>query len=228
MLVDYHCEKGKRMKIQKFIRAMIFVLFVLGWTIFFLAAFSSVNADDNQGETGSVSGKIKVFRARHAGDVVVFLEGESLKKEYSSPEKHGVVDQKNLKFFPHVLPILKGTTVDFHNSDDVQHNIFSPGKTEKFNLGTWGLGGARSYAFNKPGEVIILCNVHSDMLAYIIILENPYFALTDTEGNFRIENIPAGTYTLETWHERMKSDPQEITIGKGDTKEINLELKKRK
>ena len=216
------------MKIQKIIRAIIFLLFVLGGTIFFLVAFSSVNGDDNQGETGSISGKIKVFRARHSGDVVVFLEGESLKKEYSPPEKHGVVDQKNLKFIPHVLPILKGTTVDFHNSDDVQHNILSPGKAEKFNLGTWGYGGVRDYTFNKPGEIVLLCNVHSDMLAYIIVLENPYFAITDAEGNFKIENIPPGTYTLETWHERLKSDPQEITLGKGDAKEINLELKKRK
>jgi hypothetical protein len=127
-----------------------------------------------------------------------------------------------------VLPILKGTTVDFLNSDDVQHNVFAPGKVEKFNLGTWGLGGVREYTFDKPGEVIILCNVHSEMVSYIIILENTYFAKTDKEGNFRIENIPPGTYVLKTWHEKMKSAPQEITVAQRETKEIPLELKKRK
>jgi hypothetical protein len=66
------------------------------------------------------------------------------------------------------------------------------------------------------------------MVAYIIILENPYFTKTDEKGNFRIENVPSGTYRLRTWHEKMMSDPQEITLAEGEEKEIHLELKKRK
>lgn len=179
-------------------------------------------------ETGTIAGTVKVSRARHSGDVVVYLEGESLKKEFSPPDKHAALDQKNLVFIPRVLPILKGTTVDFLNSDDVQHNVFAPGKAEKFNLGTWGLGGVKDYTFNKPGEVIILCNVHSEMVAYIVILENPYFAKSDEKGNFRIENVPPGTYLVKTWHEKMKAEPQEVKLAQGEVKEIRLELKKRK
>ncbi len=204
------------------------MLALLGWIFFILALSSPVNADENESETGTITGTVKVFRARHSGNVVVYLEGEDLKKEYPPPEEHTALDQKNLVFIPRVLPILKGTTVDFLNSDDVQHNVFAPGKVEKFNLGTWGLGGVRSYTFNKPGEVVILCNVHSEMVAYIVILESPYFATTDTDGNFKIENIPPGDYVLKTWHEKMKSPSQEITIAEGEAKEINLELKKRK
>ena len=127
-----------------------------------------------------------------------------------------------------MLPILKGTTVDFVNSDDVQHNIFSPGEAEKFSLGTYGLGVAKEFTFNKAGEVVLLCNVHSEMISFIIVLENPCFAKTDTKGNFRIENIPPGTYAVKTWHERLKSAPQQVTIAKGETKEIHLEIKSRK
>lgn len=179
------------------------------------------------GENGVLSGTVKVSRARNSADVVVYLEGESLKKAYPPPEKHGVVDQKDLIFIPRVLPILKGTTVDFLNSDTVKHNIYAPGKAEKFNLGTWSQGEIRKYTLNKLGEVVLLCNVHSEMLAYIIVLENPYYGRTDKKGNFKIENIPPGNYLVKTWHERMKADPQEITIAKGATKAIHLDLKKR-
>ena len=216
------------MKIQKIMKAIIFALFVMGGSFFTLTLFPNGSSGENESETGTITGAAKVFRARHSGDVVAYLEGASLKKEYPLFEKHSTLDQKNLVFIPRVLPILKGTTVDFQNSDDVQHNIFAPGKVEKFNLGTWGLGGVREYTFNKLGEVVILCNVHSEMVAYIIILENPYYAQTDEGGNFRIENVPPGTYTLKTWHEKMKSAPQEVTIAKGEIKEIHLELKKRK
>lgn len=216
------------MKIRKMMKAIMFLSSLLGWAFFILVLSSPVGANEGESETRTISGKVKVYRARHSGDVVVYLEGESLKKQYSPPKEHIPLDQKNLVFIPRVLPILKGTTVDFLNSDNVQHNVFAPGKVEKFNLGTWGLGGVRDYIFNNPGEVIILCNVHSEMVAYIIVLENPYFAKTDAEGNFRIENIPPGTYQLKTWHEKRKLDPQEITVAKGEIKEIHLELKKRK
>ena len=216
------------MKTKKIMKAIIFTLFVMGGSFFTLTLFPNGSSGENESETGIITGTVKVSRARHSGDVVAYLEREGLKKEYPPLEKHSTLDQKNLVFIPRVLPILKGTTVDFRNSDDVQHNIFAPGKVEKFNLGTWGLGGIKEYTFSKPGEVVILCNVHSEMVAYIIILESPYFAKTAKDGNFRMENIPPGTYTLKTWHEKMKSAPQQVTIAKGEIKEIHLELKKRK
>jgi plastocyanin len=215
------------MKTKKMIKGIVQSLLMVGGLVL-MFAFSSQASIDQEGEAGILSGKAKVFRARHSGNVVVYLESKGVKKEYPPPEKHSELDQKNLVFIPRVLPILKGTTVDFLNSDDVQHNVFAPGKVEKFNLGTWGLGGVKDYTFNEPGEVVILCNVHSEMVAYIIILENPYFAKTNPDGNFKIENIPPGTYVLKTWHEKMKSPSQEITIAEGEVKEINFELKKRK
>jgi plastocyanin len=206
----------------------IATLFCIGMTFLIALLFLPMYILGLDAQSGSLKGKVKVFRARHSGDVVVYLEGTNLNEKYMPPAEHAVLDQKNLIFIPRVLPILQGTTVDFKNSDDVQHNVFAPGDAEKFNLGTWGLGEEREFTFNKPGEVIILCNVHSEMVAYIVILENSYFAKTDEQGNFRIENVPAGTYQIKTWHEKMKSDPQEVILAEGDAKEVHLELKKRK
>jgi plastocyanin len=216
------------MKTVKYSKIIKFSLFSAWLILSFLSLSTFLHSDGSGGGTATIAGTVKVYRARHSGDVVVYLEGEDLKKEFPPPEKHSKLDQKNLVFIPRVLPILKGTTVDFLNSDDVQHNVFAPGKVEKFNLGTWGLGGVKDYTFNKPGEVVILCNVHSEMVAYIIILENPCFAKTDEKGNFKLENVLPGTYKVRTWHEKMKSDPQEISVSDGETKEIHLELKKRK
>ena len=123
------------MKTKKNVIPVMLALFISGWTFFILALSPPVNADKQESETGTITGTVKVFRARHSGNVVVYLESEGFKKEYPPPEKHTVLDQKNLVFIPRVLPILKGTTIDFRNSDDVQHNIFAPGKVEKFNLG---------------------------------------------------------------------------------------------
>ncbi len=209
-------------------RSRVGASFFLGGTILFLALTFPLQADSVKGRAGALSGTAKVFRARNSANVVVYLEGEGITKEYDPPSEHGVINQKDLVFIPRVLPILKGTAVDFTNSDDVQHNIFSPGQAEKFNLGSWGRGEVRDFTFKNPGEVVVLCNVHSDMISFVIILENPYFAKTDEQGNFRIDNIPPGTYTVKTWHERLKSDPQELTITEGETTEISLELRTRK
>ena len=206
---------------MKFLKIL---LFTTGCYFFLL----SLSLSAVQNETGTLSGSAKVSRSRHSGDVIIYLEGEGIKKEYPSPTKRVPLDQKNLLFTPRVLPILKGSTVDFLNTDEVRHNIFAPGKVEKFNLGTWGLGGVKVHTFNKPGEVILLCNVHSEMVAYILVLENPYFAKSDQKGNFKIENIPPGTYTVKIWHEKMMSPSQEVVITSGETAVIKLELKERK
>lgn len=139
------------------------------------------------------------------------------------PAEHAVVDQKELTFIPHVLPILKGTTVDFLNSDTVAHNIFSPSETaDKFNLGTWQRGKRKSYTFNKLGVVELLCNLHPEMSAYILVLSNPYFTKTEKDGKFIIEDIPNGSYTLSVWHERIKTQSKEIMVDW--EAEVNFEL----
>lgn len=169
-----------------------------------------------------ITGKIEVKGVRDARDVVVFLE--NAEGDFKPPAEKPVIDQKNLIFNPHVLPVLVGTTVEYPNNDNVMHNVFSPSKTKKFNLGTYGGGVVREMTFDKPGIVTILCNVHTEMSAFIVILKNPYFTLTGPEGEFTINNIPPGTYTIKTWHEKLKEQKQEITLKQDESKTIKFTL----
>ncbi|RMF67445.1 MAG: hypothetical protein D6743_04910 [Calditrichaeota bacterium] len=175
---------------------------------------------------GTIKGKVSVRGARDARDVVVYIDKAPGK--FPPPKEHAKIDQKNLTFVPHVLPILAGTTVDFHNSDDVLHNVFTPDKcAEKFNLGTWPKGQVRSYTFKAAGCVaVMLCNVHPEMEAWVVVLQNPYFFKTDKDGVFTIENVPAGKYTLKVWHQKLKGKPQEIEVPAEGEVTVNFKMKR--
>lgn len=120
------------------------------------------------------------------------------------------MDQQSKVFQPYVLPVVQGTTVEFNNSDEMQHNVFGVG-AEEFNLGNWTKGIQREHTFNKQGEVAILCNVHPEMEAYILVLQNPYFAQPDSKGQFRIAAVPAGDYVVKAWY-RGKTKKQSVKV----------------
>ncbi len=175
-------------------------------------------------KTGTITGKVEVFRARRSADVVVFLADVSGK--FKPPANHPVVDQKNLTFIPHVLPIVIGTTVEFANSDNVKHNVYSSSETKKFNLGTYGSEIVKQITFDKEGEAALACNVHTEMSAYIVMLPNPYFATTGNDDSFTITDIPPGEYTLKTWHEKKRPHQQKVLVEAGQTTEININLRR--
>ncbi len=120
-----------------------------------------------------------------------------------------------MQFIPHVLPIVTGTTVRFLNSDPTPHNVFSP-DNEKYNLGTWPQKQTKDYTFNKctkyPCVYTQLCRVHTEMEAFIVLLQNPFFAVTDKEGKYEIANVPPGTYQLAVWHAKAKAQPKPVTV----------------
>ena len=176
---------------------------------------------------GDIKGKVKAVGAKNNANAVIYIEKIPGKK-FDPPEKPASMDQKNLVFIPHVLPILAGTTVDYLNSDDVLHNVFTPDKcAEKFNLGTWPKGKVRSYTFKNTGCVsVMLCNVHPEMEAYILVLETPYYAVSAKEGSYIIKNAPAGKHTLRIWHEKLKGESQEVTVTESGEVTANFEIKK--
>ncbi len=166
------------------------------------------------GGAGTITGTVKVTRAADSSNVVVYvdrIEGET----FPPPKNPVTLDQINLTFVPHVLPVLLGTTVAFPNTDEVRHNVFSPSPPKRFNLGTYPRGIVRTVTFDKPGEVALLCNVHLEMSAYVVVVETPYFAVTAKDGSFVIQNVPPGKYTIKTWHEKSKPATAEVAI-KGD------------
>jgi len=163
------------------------------------------------GVAGEITGKVKARGVKDSGNAVVYIDKIS-GKTFPAPKEHARMDQKNLAFVPHVLPVVVGTTVDFTNSDDVLHNVFSPDKcADKFNLGSWPKGQSKSFTFKEPGcAATLLCNVHPEMEGYVFVVETPYFAVSSKDGSYSIKNVPAGKYTLRIWHEKLK--PQDVAV----------------
>jgi plastocyanin len=177
----------------------------------FLLTIVSFAAFVGAAHAGTIIGKV----AGHAADSVVYVDAIP-GKTFPVPAKHPVMDQKNLIFQPHIMMVQAGTTVDFLNSDSVSHNVFwtAIGGNKKLahNLGTWPQGQTRSFKFDNPGAVPVLCNVHPEMSAFIVVSPTPYFVQTDSTGNYKIENIPDGSYTITAWHEGTKPASQKVTV----------------
>ena len=165
---------------------------------------------------GNIEGKVTGMK----GHSVVYVDAIA-GKTFPAPKEHPVMDQKGLLFVPHIMAVQQGTTVEFLNSDNVQHNVFwsSIGSDKKagHNLGTWPKGEKRSFTFDKAGVVPLLCNVHPEMAGYIIVSPTPYFAETDDSGSYKIKDIPDGSYTVTLWHEGAKNQSKPVTVS-GDTK----------
>jgi plastocyanin len=154
---------------------------------------------------------------------------DQVKGEFPPPKKNPFMGQKGLVFAPRVLPVLKGSTVDFTNDDSVAHNVFTPpGAATRFNLGLYGVGVKKVVTFDNLGEVPLLCNVHPEMLGYVIVLQNPYFALTDNAGKYEIKNVPAGSYKLKVWHEKLQEVVKEVVVEEGKTATVDIEKDKLK
>ncbi len=197
--------------------AKLFVIFLAG----ILTVPALLAGDSSTGSTGVITGKIKAAGLRDASNAVVYIA--SVPGQFT-PRDTPTLDQRDIRFEPRVLPVLVGTTVKFVNHDDVQHNVFTPSPAgDFFNLGTWPKGESKPYTFAKMGKVDLLCNVHHEMHGYVLVLQNPFFAATDKEGNFRIENVPPGTYQLKVWHERASAAPQTIRVA-GGVQAVNFEL----
>ena len=125
---------------------------------------------------------------------VVYLETAPRGAFEQTETGHAVLDQRNETFVPHVLAITTGTTVDFPNSDRIYHNVFSLSKTASFDLGRYPMGHSKSVRFDKPGIVRVFCEIHSHMSAFILVFSHPFFAMTDADGRYRIDNVPPGNY----------------------------------
>jgi plastocyanin len=176
---------------------------------------------------GGIVGTVKAKGAKNGGDAVIYIE-KVAGKTFAPPKEHQRMDQKNMTFVPHVMPVLAGTTVDFLNSDDVLHNVFSPDKcAETFNLGSWPKGQTKSYTFKDAGcRVTLLCNVHPEMEGYIVVLENPYFAVSAKDGSYTIKDVPAGTYTLKIWHQKLKGADVKVEVPEKQNATVDFEIHK--
>ena len=163
----------------------------------------------------TVSGKVIAGK----GVSVVYVEAVA-GKAFPPPTENIIIDQKGLLFQPHVAAVPVGATVEFLNSDKVAHNIFWPAisgnKKMSHNMGTWPSGQKREFKFDTPGVVPLLCNVHPEMSAYIVVSPTPYFVVTEADGSYKIASVPDGEYTVTAWHEGMKPQSKPVKVA-GDT-----------
>jgi plastocyanin len=190
--------------------------------IFFFVNFTALSPHILSSD---IEGKVSYFsiNLRDAAVYIAKIEG----KTFSPPQEPVVLNQVGLSFIPHVLPILVGTTVNFPNEDVVLHNVFSPGYLGKFNLGTYPMNASKQKTFDEPGIVLLLCNIHHEMSAFILVIETPYVAVTDQNGIYKISNIPPGRYRLSVWHEGMKPQTKEIDLPEHNSIRVNFTLQKK-
>ena len=179
--------------------------------------------------TGSISGKISVRGVRSPENVLVYVVKAPGK--FPPPKTQAKLDQFKITFVPFLLPIVKGTTVSFENSDPILHNVMwlasKNGAYSANNLGTWGKGHSVKVKFDKEGELTILCNIHPEMEAHIVVLQNPFFAVVGKDGAYEIKGVPAGKYTVKTWYantRRLKSKSADVTVTAGKATTLDFSL----
>jgi plastocyanin len=159
---------------------------------------------------------------------VVYLDPAPRAAFDAREESRPRLDQRNETFVPHVLPIVAGTTVDFPNSDHTYHNVFSLSKTKTFDLGRYAVGRSKSVRFDRPGIVRVFCDIHSHMSAFILVFAHRYFALSEPDGSYRLENVPPGTYTVMAWNEAAALESRRVVVpDAGGEVEVNFTLGRR-
>ncbi len=179
-------------------------------------------ANQDSEKTGTIKVTINSLHARLAEGVVYVVEVPG--KKFQPAGENPVQDQKDLVFAPHVQGILVDSTLDFPNSDNVRHNVYStPDSATVFNLGTYPPEEVKHVTFDKIGVISLRCNVHAEMSAYLVVSSNPYFASTHRRTRqATIRNVPPGTYKVSFFHERLEPKELEVTVEAG--KESVLEF----
>ncbi len=193
-----------------------------------LLVFASVS--DGAPESGHITGNVTVFqkklfgRLKKKGDmsgVLVYITGF----KSGAPGEIPDLIQKNRNFYPEILPIVAGQKVRFPNEDEIYHNVFSISHVKSFDLGQYKrTEPPKSVLFEKPGLVSVFCNIHPQMIAYVVVLENSAYNMTDRDGKFQISDVPPGAYTINAWLPNAERATKHVLIKPGERSVINLEI----
>jgi plastocyanin len=159
-------------------------------------------------------------------DVVVSVPGITKGKALEKPAKPPVLDQKACEYHPYAQIIPVNTTLEILNSDDVLHNVKTePGSKTTFNVAQPKFKKKITVDFKTPEIVNVECNVHGWMNAVIVVADNPYNALTDADGSFKITDVPPGKYTLKVWHSELGEQTKEVTVGAKEEVKVAFDMK---
>lgn len=192
--------------------------------VYFLAAVTFILTDTVSG--ASITAQVSDATGAPVEDAVVFAiltGGQSINK----PIRNGLIDQINKEFVPFVTPIQVGAAVAFPNKDNIRHQVYSFSPAKVFNLKLYSGVRAEPVIFDKPGAVILGCNIHDKMLAYVYVVDTPYFTKSVKTGNARIDDIAAGIYEVKIWHPNLEISPevQSIRIRSDATEKLTFSIK---
>lgn len=179
----------------------------------------AARADDSA--LGTIRGRLDHAFARRLPAAVYInaIEGS----QFEPPAVNPVMDQLNLRYTPHVLPVLAGSTIEFPNNDETRHNVYTAKSSVcQFELGLYPAGVVKKVKCDDSGIVMVLCNVHAEMRGFIVVAPTPYFAATDAEGEFVIDGVPPGNYSITFEHERLASQTLPVTVTAGEESQIEF------
>ena len=188
-----------------------------------LAMLAGVGADAHGSpSTGEIRGTVTVQGRATSAGVVVYLEGVA--EEPPASKDHAVIKQRDKQFDPPVAIVVRGTTVDFPNEDKIFHNVFSVSRPARFDLGLYKSGTTKSVEMKRAGTVDVYCNIHSEMVAKVKVLDNAYFATTDAQGRFRIAGVPAGDFPIVAWLPTGDQATTTVTVQPGQVTDVKLAI----
>src|ERR1700685_2219728 len=154
---------------------------------------------------------VKDHRGKNIADAVVLAVALDPRNALHSRPPQDAVDQVDKQFVPYVKPIFVGSTVRFPNSDNIRHQVYSFSPAKKFELPLYGGTNAPPVVFDKPGVVVLGCNIHDWMVGYIYVSDTPFFAKTEVAGTATIDNLPPGASTVRVRHPGMERGEETTT-----------------
>jgi plastocyanin len=173
---------------------------------------------------GDLEAIVKDERGKPVADAVVSLTSPATAtRPRASP---ALMDQQNKEFVPLVLPVAVGTSVTFPNRDNIRHHVYSFSPAKRFELPLYIGTPAAPVVFDKPGAVVLGCNIHDWMVGYVYVLPTPYFAKTAEDGKARIADVPAGAWESRVWHPRLRTETEKtttpVTITAGEPAQVGF------
>lgn len=179
---------------------------------------------------GTVSGKVALVREgkeqADASNTVVWIEGprQSPGSSRTPPGAAGQMKSSSKRFQPRVIAVAKDGSVDFPNADPIYHNVFSVSGANRFDLGLYRSGASKSRTFQEPGLVRVYCNIHPQMVGFVMVVDSDFLAVTGPDGSFRFDGVPPGAHVVKAWHEEGSETSQPVTVRAAGDAPLSLRL----